>query len=286
MARPRKNCILVLTDSRGKGLQELIDRQPVGYNICDIIVQTIPGAKLSDTIKSAELYLGGKKFGRGYSVKLVCIQAGICDLTTLKLSGNNRYIEYHRKEDVVKELLDKIARVYSLHSGRINISTIAPASIEQSLKTRGLPVELIEDLSSQQLNLLEDIEKINKLIIECNIACGIESIDLAQKVFSDSIKKKEKRRRRVFAGKRLSDGVHATDKLQNSWHKLSAAVIVRLATSLTQAHSHSGHRTARLPAAQTKHYQGHSDSEEEVEDEDRSFKRRKTSGGKHRKDSQ
>ena len=259
----KKYGIVVLTDSRGRGLKETLESQQEGQKPYKILVCVKPGAKLANLILEAEDYLQGKKFKGGYTVIQVYLLAGICDYTSIIRVKGLKCIEYKRIHLKINILSDEIKRIYELHKGKIIVSTIPPACIEQSYTHRGLliPEDSDQTVKVQQANLLEDLENINKIIIQCNKECAVESLDLAVKVFSDSKKKREKRRRTVFAGKRLFDGVHATPKLELTWNNLASAVIIR------------GAECSYQKLDQRNHF---SDSQEEsVDEEDRSHKRRR-----------
>ena len=267
-----KNCLLVLTDSRLKNLKTKLESDDrISSLCCDIYVERINGAKLSYLIDRAIEYLDGSYYGRRYNVKYVVLLAGICDFTVLKSTQNKRYVEYSRREVVLHELQDKIRSVYQKYSGKINIGTFAPACLEQSLTTQGLDSSLIANLESSQSQLITDIEETNKIIVEHNKISGVETIDLADKAYSHSKKKKEGKRRSKFVGKKFVDGVHPSDNLKEKWHSLSIEVILREAKRLPPR---------ELSGDSVKRKTGATSSDSSEDEDNKCFKRKRQANGK------
>ena len=219
------NCILIFTDSRGKGLRAHLSNYTEDLSI-QIFTLTISGRTLRSCLKSASEYLNGKLYRGTYTVKYVAIISGICDLTSIVKEGGNRILQYQHDEENVNSLINEIKRHYTIYGGKINIATIAPASIENHYSFYNPLMPRPESLEEDQKSLLQATSLINTTIIDCNKANGTESLDLARKTYSAS-KKARGNKTFKFSPKTLSDGVHANENIQNKWLTLASNVIQR-----------------------------------------------------------
>ena len=219
------NCIVVFTDSRGKGLRAHTNEHASEYPI-PVFSVIRKGRTLRSCIRSALEYLDGKKFRGLYCVKYAIIIGGICDLTSINREGRARIIDYQHNEDNVSTLIDDIQHIYNKHGGFINIATIAPASLENHYATFNPSRPRPENLNDSQNMLLQTTSRLNEAIIECNKANSTETIDLARKTYSSS-KKGRGNKTFKFSPKTLPDGVHAREDIQTKWLSLTAKIIQR-----------------------------------------------------------
>lgn len=249
-----KITLTVLTDSRGKGLSDVVGNDPQLQDLAYTNVVLSKGAKLKSLIGKADRLLSDKTSTQGPDY--VIIQAGICDFTSLETTNGKRSIRYYRNRDSINYLAYRIQDIYLKFPGAINIATVPPAGIRKSIQIAGIEEKQDENLNEQQEQLLEDIQELNQAIIDCNRVTQTETIDLAAKVYSNSKKKREKRRRITFTDKGLTDGVHSNDSLTPKWHNLTVEIAKREVRKFSE----------------NREYRSHS-----VDEEDRCFKRRKDS---------
>lgn len=136
------------------------------------------------------------------------------------------------------QICDVIHQLKHQYRSKLNIATIPPASLDNYLHywNKDTPDEQLSaikqeiNLAQQQTTLEKDINEINGKIIELNIAFDTETINLAEKTYSRSIKKKKKTNRVTAKIKKLRrdilrDGVHSAPDLQHIWYKRIEDVI-------------------------------------------------------------
>ena len=199
--------VLVIYDSRGANLQELLEEQP-DNSVINWTVKVYKGATLN-TI-SSKLRGQHKKFG------LIVVIAGICNFTTKTRVRTRNSIEYpqRKKEDTIKEI-DKLLERYN---NKIHLCTITPADL---LKRKDHDSTVTEE---DQTNLEQDISETNQYIITKNNERDFPTIDLAYNSYTKSIKKQGPKKKRItkFTSKDLPDGIHPSEDLKRDWARYIA----------------------------------------------------------------
>ena len=207
--------ILLITDSRGKGIKSRIQDHPDLSHI-DWDIQIIPGATLENILKRIE------RGNRRNTWDHIIILAGICSFTT-KTSRRNKkpYIEYKVRN--TEEICNTINSLLNIGNST-HICTITPAVLQKASERQDPEVE------TEQLNLEEDIAYVNQHIISRNIERDTLTIDLAKLSTIRSIKKQGNKRKRIIKlnTKDLEDGVHPSISLQENWTNYIKTMVHRL----------------------------------------------------------
>ena len=225
--------LIALTDSRGRGLRAYLDRNSQNY---DTTIKLLPGRTLQQIARVANNILPNYFDTNYYCV----IHAGICSLTIRTAIGHPTSLRYPLidREDKVREVIETITDLKETYKNRINICTIAPASLVKFFHTRHPGVPLPRGLDEEQLALTEDIHTINSVIKQLNCDWQNPNINLCARFFSHSKKRLRKSKRR--AHKRVTklkdchlvDGVHFSDEIREVCFKLitntAASELVRL----------------------------------------------------------
>ena len=221
--------VLVLTDSRGRSLQENISEKIAtsGLNIAVKVIYK-PGITLEQCVENA-LSWGNDPTDQQ---DLIVIQAGICDFTERNRQGRIKILNYIRKGQVeaVEKLLEKLG--HNLGSKAL-VATIIPASLKKYLKFHQeeyhIPDDITETVSAQQEDLIKDIQHINHKITEFNKEHNNRTIDLHDRVFSSTLKRRKNKskikRSLIFKDSQLYDGVHPEETLSDFLHKRTWYVI-------------------------------------------------------------
>ena len=199
--------ILVVTDSRGRGLRHYLDETNLSTQ-CEYNIITIGGANLQNLLNIVDVE------SNTYDYFIVC--GGICNLTSKIRSGNLICLHYERDYNYVDSLIGTIEHYKAIYGNRINIATIPPASlINYNSWKNGVNRELEYEYEyqAQQEQLLEHLEYINQTIVRLNIITDTETLNWAEKAFSSSIKRNG-RRTNKFKASWFSDGVHPDPPLQ------------------------------------------------------------------------
>ena len=211
--------VLIISDSRGAGLQEAIDSQPSSNNII-WTVKYLPGANLNTISRRLT------RIHKQYDVIIVI--AGICNFTTKVRRSTRNSIKYptRQKDNTIAEietLLDRFAE-------KIHICTITPADLLKRQDPNSTATE--ED----QINLVQDIEDTNRHIIERNISRDFPTIDIARNSYSTSLKQQgpKKKRTSKFNSKDLPDGIHPNEKLKQDWARYITEKTPSIITKLTE----------------------------------------------------
>ena len=206
--------ILIVTDSRGRGLQPFLASR-ISRQLAAIQVDVLPGATL-ETI-TAHLQ---SKIDR--NTDLTIIAGGICNFTQKCKENNEKLLAYHRTEGKVEHVKDLLVQVAGELQGKLAIATIPPASLKRYY-TRFNNKEPPAALDQQQKELLQDIAEVNRDITTINKAANLKVIDLHTQCFSNSLDRKKKnrsnteRRRKIFNEHLLPDGVHPNSTLEHKW---------------------------------------------------------------------
>lgn len=222
-----KKKILIVTDSRGAGLQQFL-AEKIDSNNTNIKVLVYRGAKLETLCNIVECKYDS-------SLDLVILSGGICDLTIREKEKGVKTLVYQRTDgnlDRIKDILTRITGKPGLR-GKITITTIPPASLHRYFRHHNANKDPPPQTQQQQQDLLQDIQEINECIITLNKAANLKTIDLHDKCFRKSLAPKSKsktkpiaeRRRKIFQDHFLSDGVHANLSLQSKWFTRYAEII-------------------------------------------------------------
>lgn len=226
-----KTVVLVLTDSRGRGLSEFLEQTAFKDDqSCEVLVSVVPGGKLPGLLDQASRYLTGECRVKGKTIDNVVVEAGICSLTTrrtITTEGQSRTeLRYVRDVDNLIAIAESVISSYHQFPERINIATIVPASLKKySEYHNGEALSSDATLKGEQDHLLEDIGKLNDIIIGENKELpNTQTIDLWRTVIKSSLKRvtkspedRERRRVQKFTEKNLHDGVHGNQWLQVKW---------------------------------------------------------------------
>ena len=229
--------LVIVTDSRGRGLDYELAFSPRACNCVETYTKVCPGAKLSKLVEEAR-EIDSQLRSRGEKADYTVIAGGICSFTRkapLPHPGA-RSLVYDTKQDCVSEIKSEIDRVRRTLGDQVSVATIPPASLikyYQFMNGKPPTGAFLHALERQQAKLLNDIENVNRYIINDNIRTRVETIDWDRKVHSHSLKKRTKGkstfRKRVirFTDKDLYDGVHANTKLQDQWFTRCVEVIYK-----------------------------------------------------------
>ena len=219
--------VLVVTDSRGRGLSQLI-RQERRFDFWNIKVAYLPSSSLEKLAVEAIQEEARIHYDR------IIIFGGICSLTEKVTIGRERRLHYtldNNRELKVRGVIDTITDIYSRFPGKVSVCTIPPASLIKYYTVYNPGKELPIRLEEEQDQLIEDIEYINNVIRDQNKSAEQKTINTASRVYKHSIKRyrNQNRTRRVsrFTDKDLPDGVHCTEKVKKEIHGIIIADILK-----------------------------------------------------------
>ena len=198
----------------------------------------MPGRSLQQIARIAAETLPSYSYDNYYCI----VHAGICSLTIRTAVGHPTSLRYPliERENKVREILQTINELKITFRNRINICTIAPASLIKFFVTRHPTVPLPRGLDKEQDALIEDIFFINSIIKQLNSDWGNPNINLSGRLFSHSKKKLRKSRKRSH--KRVTklkechlvDGIHFSDEIRDICFRLitntAAAELIKLYT--------------------------------------------------------
>jgi predicted ester cyclase len=212
----RKYSVLILTDSRGRGLEELLYTHLKEKPEIEFQVRVYPGATL-ELIQSKIARLR-----RHYDLKIVI--AGICNLTQKERESKLKLLTYREcssKLEATKGTLGKLIAEDQF------VSTITPASLDAYAKHFNKDRRQLPDQATEQKKLLEDLDSINSYIKDLSRTKEGLVINLAKQVFKSSRKKRGKSHKTIyrFEDKDLPDGVHLSNNLKKVWAKIIATAI-------------------------------------------------------------
>ena len=220
--REAQKKVLIITDSRGKGITDEINSRPSLASV-KFDIKILPGVKLNDITQKIRTYSIYQKYD------LIVVVAGICELTVKEVNQGLQILTYPGSD--IHEIITKLNALRDTYGSNLILATITPASLKKYFEhrnpTKQFPVEREEELKSQQKALIEDIKEINSRIKESNAEANVTNIDLANLTQSRAIKYKFGRRHRTtkFTDKDLYDGVHSNSVLRKKWHKRTVDVI-------------------------------------------------------------
>ena len=209
---------LILCDSRGRDLDDYIKSSDVLTNLpnCQINVEvrTRPGITLNSLDRKLH------NITRGKTYDFIIIFAGICSFTRAHKDGTINLLVYEgeNKPELALEIINKWLTKYG---NRIHIATIPPADINKFNVLKNEDWTITDQYKEQQNKLVRDIERVNDQIIESNIIRDQPTILTAKQTYYSATRKDRKTGKKSkikkFTAKELTDGVHANDKLKDSW---------------------------------------------------------------------
>ena len=227
---------LIYTDSRGRGLHQCVAGTRLNSYLfdCKGKINTEVILRKGATLEHAIQYINDN--GVGQTQDIIIVAVGICNLTERQWSRNIRTLSYSNR-DRKAETISKIQHLLDTYGEKLHIATIAPASFNNYFKHHNNTKpsdEQVKTFHTQQQHLLEDCEEINKYIIDRNIERNQPTLEWAKQCFVQSKKRHIKSKkiknivRKKLAVKLLPDGVHPSDNLRATWHKLTEKFITQI----------------------------------------------------------
>ena len=217
---PRKQRILIISDSRGRDLEHYIpDYLQSAYSFD---FKIYPGITLQS------LYNKIKRNRKSYSLQIVI--GGICSLTEKSRDRRKKSIKYNTSSEKKREIKDTITKLISLND-HTTVATITPASLSDFFKYNNPSSNSrstdVPDYSSQQVNLDKDISEINQFIKDTCLDKDRVLVNLAKASYKQSKKRRGKKSiiHTRFYNKSLSDGVHPSSELKKAWSKIISGAI-------------------------------------------------------------
>ena len=237
--------VLVVTDSRGAGIDAILAEQITG--VANIHYAVLPGGNFGRIHSYLEQYEDIKSFN------YAALIAGICNFT-IKTRGG---VYYTTDENVRQAKLQEIEEnINSLHAllqpAKVSFATIPPASLDKYLRVKK-GIELIPpELVDQQTALLEDIYQANQVIKDWNSSQNNILLNIADYTCVNSLKRSRSdgqvyRRKTKFSDKNLWDGVHYNDEL--SW-KINSRIADIIQQELDKIDSCEKQVASRPPSPQ------------------------------------
>ena len=252
--------ILVITDSRGKGLEELLETHTDPTLAINWTVRVYPGATISAI---------HRRLNRLHSkYEAIIVIAGICNFTSRIKTRSTIHIEYtESKKDETQIQIDALLDTFK---EKVHLATITPAD----LFLQKFPNE--NTTTDAQKNLENDIKEVNNHIIGRNIHRDLPTVDLADNSMTSSIKKQGSKKKRIskfcnsglkFTNPKHTDGVHPNPALKEDWVKY----IIKLAPHIIRRTSEVGATAQEDPTS----------SEEDQDPDWNDFKRNRNITGEH-----
>lgn len=202
--------VLVISDSRGAGLQDLLNEQPGSSLSINWTVKEIKGATINTISRKID------RLHQNY--KVIIVLAGICNFTTKHRRVTRHTIEYpeRRKDSTIEEIKNLLDKYIT----KVHICTITPADL---LKRQDPNSTVTEDI---QKDLVQDISDTNQYIKTRNIDRDFPTIDLANNSTSHSLKTQGGKKKKIakFTSKDLPDGIHPSLTLKRDWARYISQV--------------------------------------------------------------
>jgi hypothetical protein len=225
MSRPN---VLVVSDSRGQGLASYLKKSSAYWTCFDTRVIVVKGAKLQDLRSLLTNRKRPNLRPRGWDTAVLA--GGLCNFTERTTVDGLKVLQYHRDPERVAEVCEIISQIKHEFGSNIHIATIPPALLAGYLThhNRKAPAEKLSsvqkdlDLEHQQFELETDLKEVNDKITELNIQFENQTINLAEKTYSSSVKKKKTSGRvqaKILKLRKdiLQDGVHCARLKQHIW---------------------------------------------------------------------
>ncbi len=212
--------IIILCDSRGKGLRKFVERNSEINSV--IIERAFGGADFPKL--EYELVKLIPSVPSTFKDKTVIISAGICSLTTKTRTPGKHEVSYvNSRLHQLKPQIDSIISLCSAHDLKLIFTGIYSASLEKSAAhfaecgKQSVRSWSIDDTAKQQFKLETDINSINKYISERAQNCDFSYVNLQRSLSKRSTKtyKGKKRVIQYISYDELTDGIHPSDKLKD-----------------------------------------------------------------------
>ena len=224
-----KPTIIILTDSRGRGLPEFISEHPESSDYNNI-VKVLPGKNLNQIAIEAIQTISNLSAQNYYCV----ILAGICGLTEVTQIARNKRLHYplDARSEKVSDITCTVRDLKRRYIDKINICTIIPASLVKYFRYHNQNRPLPPGLEDEQAAHLEDINSINTVICQVN-SPETTNINLSRRVLIQSKKKRQRiateiyRRSLRFSDDQLPDGLHFSDTLKTTCFSLIYTTAIR-----------------------------------------------------------
>jgi hypothetical protein len=206
-----QDLLVIITDSRGRGLQNFIDAHDL-ENDFTIVLKTIRGCDLRRAASIVRTLLPRYSHRNYYCI----VSVGICSFTEKAKSKSKRSITYplNAREQKVESAIQIISDLKAEFGSRINFPTIIPASLGKFYSYFNPNRSSPSSLEEEQIALVADLKTVNEKIKQGNQELPTTTINLCNRFFSSSIKinkrKKSRTKRRVekFNDSQLFDGLH------------------------------------------------------------------------------
>jgi hypothetical protein len=159
--------VIILTDSRGAGLESKISKHLKTVLGLSITVRIYKGTTLERIKRSFD------RLRQRYD--LCIIIAGVCNLTTREqLNGVNTlaYTHSDHKVEQIKDTVNQLIRQNCI------VSTISPAYLEGYARARNPSQTAVPDQKSEQDSLLKDISELNSHIKQTSSESGVQILNL------------------------------------------------------------------------------------------------------------
>lgn len=223
-------CIILVSDSRGRGLKDFfLNSEDEWESEIRVIERCIPGADLHQLSSEVRRLVRQAEDRYPTYRTIAVLTGGICSFTSKFRKRGQEELYYLHTETRVDSIKQTFSDIWDYATSRgvyMLTSTIIPASLKkaaQSSKDKGRLIRSCfsdTDLESQQAKLEEDVDLVNKFIVESSHH-RLYYINLHKEICKTSIKKlgfteADKYKKRIVKYKylHLHDGVHADEHLQ------------------------------------------------------------------------
>ena len=267
-----KCTFIFISDSRGRGLDDYIDRYPLPPYLKPVF-NVLPGTpidKLKPVLENATANCDSY-----YCV----IMAGICGLTERSWVDDQLHLNYPEdsRTQKVSNIVSTISELKLTHGNKLNICTIIPASLQAHFQHHNRIYDPPSDLEAQQQALENDVVQINNEIVRLNDG-QITNINLSRRCLLKTKKKRQRSGSKIvyrqlakFSYNSLPDGVHFSTDLKEICFRLIREAVIRDTSAEL-----GSHRLQPWPVCPSQ--SNTSDTEEESDkDSDWDFRRKPTS---------
>ena len=242
---------IIIADSRGRGLEDFVGAHPTPVNH-EYVFQIRPGKSLAQLAPIIVSTLDNYDSEKSYCIVL----AGICGLTDKENNKGTKALRYKSayRDDKVSCIIDTAKFLKESFNDRINICSIVPADLIKYFRLQNLDTDVPDCLILEQQALEEDINTINKVLLEIN-SSKITNINISSRCQIKSKKKRQRsgskvlyRRVAKFTYAELTDGVHFSESLKNQAFTLIINTAIRdITTTLCTSHFEEAHRQQPRP---------------------------------------
>lgn len=246
--------VLLLTDSRGRGLEDTLRQGGALPDKTIVEARSKGGATLQDLFRDLRhTTRAAIRKHLGHKI-VVVLSGGICNLTTKSGGRGDTQIHYKRDENSlqnIRKTLDEILQYTKERGYYLVVTTILPASLSLSAEFNVANGRLRasklneEELAEQQQLLEKDISDLNTHIAE---RCKDENtiyVNLTndiQTVTTRTLGRRKKYKKKIskIHYEKLYDGVHPNDDLKS---KLFMRILKACSYLLTPQLKESGNST-------------------------------------------